>query len=131
MCVCVRMHSFFLIDHSLTHARLPTSTFDAFFYNTTQIRNFAKHLQQDMTKSLRGLPTPLIEAKVSEIYNFSQRLRRYTSLNHLAKAARSTLAKQSNLSQMMQDYRHIDFGAIQEQVNWVCGEGCEAALMDR
>jgi len=38
--------------------------------------------------------------QIQELVGFSQRLRRYTSLNHLAQAARATLTKQTHLQQV-------------------------------
>ncbi|KAF6020630.1 RFX2 [Bugula neritina] len=51
---------------------------------------------------------------------FSQTLRRYTSLNHLAQAARAVLINSSQIQQMMMDLARVDFSNIQEQAAWVC-----------
>lgn len=91
---------------------------------TKQIRGFAKHLEDQMSRALRGLPDSFVRVKIQEVVAFSQRLRRHTSLNHLAQAARGTLTKQTHLQQMVQDYRRIDFATVTQQVAWVC-EGCE------
>lgn len=44
---------------------------------------------------------------------FSQTLRRYTSLNHLAQAARAVLQNSGQVSQMLSDLNRVDFGNVQ------------------
>jgi regulatory factor X 1/2/3 len=44
---------------------------------------------------------------------FSQTLRRYTSLNHLAQAARAVLQNPSQISQMLTDLNRVDFANVQ------------------
>lgn len=44
---------------------------------------------------------------------FSQTLRRYTSLNHLAQAARAVLQNPSQISQMLADLNRVDFANVQ------------------
>lgn len=44
---------------------------------------------------------------------FSQTLRRYTSLNHLAQAARAVLQNPTQISQMLADLNRVDFGNVQ------------------
>ncbi len=51
---------------------------------------------------------------------FSQTLRRYTSLNHLAQAARAVLHNSTQISQMLADLNRVDFHNVQEQAAWVC-----------
>lgn len=43
---------------------------------------------------------------------FAQMLRRYTSLNHLAQAARAVLQNSTNVSQMLSDLNKVDFTHI-------------------
>ena len=52
---------------------------------------------------------------------FSQTLRRYTSLNHLAQAARAVLQNSGQVSQMLSDLNRVDFGNVQ-----VCG--CQVSV---
>ena len=59
--------------------------------------------------------------KLSTVRSFSQTLRRYTSLNHLAQAARAVLQNQQQINQMLADLNRVDFVAVQEQASWVCG----------
>ena len=47
---------------------------------------------------------------------FSQTLRRYTSLNHLAQAARAVLHNSTQITQMLADLNRVDFHNVQEQV---------------
>ena len=61
--------------------------------------------------------------------SFSQTLRRYTSLNHLAQAARAVLQNQQQISQMLTDLNKVDFTNVQEQASWVCG--CDLATVSR
>ena len=44
---------------------------------------------------------------------FSQTLRRYTSLNHLAQAARAVLQNSSQINQMVTDLNRVDFSNVQ------------------
>ena len=43
---------------------------------------------------------------------FSQTLRRYTSLNHLAQATRAVLQNASQISQMLNDLNRVDFSNV-------------------
>lgn len=47
---------------------------------------------------------------------FAQTLRRYTSLNHLAQAARAVLQNYNQINQMLTDLNRVDFRNVQEQV---------------
>lgn len=49
---------------------------------------------------------------------FAQTLRRYTSLNHLAQAARAVLQNSSQINQMLADLNRVDFHNVQEQVSF-------------
>lgn len=55
-------------------------------------------------------PPPLQIAAVSA---FAQTLRRYTSLNHLAQAARAVLQNTSQINQMLSDLNRVDFANVQ------------------
>lgn len=44
---------------------------------------------------------------------FAQTLRRYTSLNHLAQAARAVLQNTSQINQMLTDLNRVDFTNVQ------------------
>ena len=55
--------------------------------------------------------------KVSSVVAFSQTLRRYTSLNHLAQAARAVLQNSSQINQMVTDLNRVDFANVQVCVN--------------
>lgn len=45
--------------------------------------------------------------------SFSQTLRRYTSLNHLAQAARAVLHNSAQINQMLSDLNRVDFTNVQ------------------
>lgn len=47
---------------------------------------------------------------------FAQTLRRYTSLNHLAQAARAVLQNTAQISQMLSDLNRVDFANVQVTV---------------
>lgn len=47
---------------------------------------------------------------------FAQTLRRYTSLNHLAQAARAVLQNTSQINQMLTDLNRVDFANVQVNV---------------
>jgi regulatory factor X 1/2/3 len=53
---------------------------------------------------------------VAAVNAFSPTLRRYTSLNHLAQAARAVLHNPPQITQMLADLNRVDFHNIQEQV---------------
>ncbi|KAB1259111.1 DNA-binding protein RFX2 [Camelus dromedarius] len=50
---------------------------------------------------------------VGVVSAFAQTLRRYTSLNHLAQAARAVLQNTSQISQMLSDLNRVDFANVQ------------------
>ena len=50
---------------------------------------------------------------------FAQTLRRYTSLNHLAQAARAVLQNTSQINQMLSDLNRVDFANVQVGVSAV------------
>lgn len=55
----------------------------------------------------------LLSLQVAAVVAFSQTLRRYTSLNHLAQAARAVLQNSSQISQMINDLNRVDFANVQ------------------
>ncbi|XP_076307567.1 DNA-binding protein RFX2-like isoform X2 [Tachypleus tridentatus] len=87
---------------------------------TQAIRNFAKSLESWLTSAMAECPEEMIRIKVSAVSAFAQTLRRYTSLNHLAQAARAVLQNSSQISQMLADLNRVDFHNVQEQASWVC-----------
>lgn len=86
---------------------------------TQSIRNFAKNLESWLTSSMIGCPEDIIQVKLSAVSAFSQTLRRYTSLNHLAQAARAVLHNTTQITQMLNDLNRVDFHNVQEQASWV------------
>ena len=59
------------------------------------------------------LLTPLSPGQVAAVSAFAQTLRRYTSLNHLAQAARAVLQNTSQIDQMLSDLNRVDFANVQ------------------
>ncbi|XP_037951895.1 transcription factor RFX3-like isoform X1 [Teleopsis dalmanni] len=96
---------------------------------TQAIRNFAKNMELWLCESMAGIPERLVQIKTSTVSAFCQTLRRYTSLNHLAQAARAVLQNSSQISQMLNDLNRVDFRNVQEQASWVCQ--CETGLVQR
>ncbi|XP_019723568.1 transcription factor RFX3 isoform X4 [Hippocampus comes] len=87
---------------------------------TQAIRNFAKSLESWLNNAMNAIPQRMIQTKVAAVSAFAQTLRRYTSLNHLAQAARAVLQNTSQINQMLSDLNRVDFANVQEQASWVC-----------
>ncbi|KAJ7308198.1 hypothetical protein JRQ81_008716 [Phrynocephalus forsythii] len=96
---------------------------------TQAIRNFAKGLEGWLTGAMCEFPQAVVQAKVTVVSAFAQTLRRYTSLNHLAQAARAVLQNTSQINQMFSDLNRVDFANVQEQASWVCQ--CEEGLVQK
>uniref|UniRef100_A0A8C7L738 Regulatory factor X1 n=1 Tax=Oncorhynchus kisutch TaxID=8019 RepID=A0A8C7L738_ONCKI len=96
---------------------------------TQAIRNFAKSLESWLTSAMMNIPEEMVRMKVMCAGAFAQTLRRYTSLNHLAQAARAVLQNTAQINQMLSDLNRVDFTNVQEQASWVCG--CEDAVIQR
>jgi len=127
---------------SICHLILKPQFFTCIQYSTgslTQaIRNFAKGLEGWLSSAMTGCPETIMNIKVLLIafllilFNtnydssfalqlcavsaFAQTLRRYTSLNHLAQAARAVLQNSTQINQMLADLNRVDFHNVQEQV---------------
>ncbi|KAJ7989768.1 hypothetical protein DPEC_G00307940 [Dallia pectoralis] len=87
---------------------------------TQAIRNFAKSLESWLTNAMMNIPEEMVRIKVTSASAFAQTLRRYTSLNHLAQAARAVLQNTAQINQMLSDLNRVDFANVQEQASWVC-----------
>ncbi|KAM7362117.1 regulatory transcription factor Rfx isoform 1-T2 [Cochliomyia hominivorax] len=96
---------------------------------TQAIRNFAKNLEIWLCESMVGVPERMVQIKSSAVSAFCQTLRRYTSLNHLAQAARAVLQNSGQITQMLNDINRVDFQNVQEQAAWVCQ--CDPAIVQR
>ncbi|KAM9094302.1 DNA-binding protein RFX2 isoform X4 [Sminthopsis crassicaudata] len=96
---------------------------------TQAIRNFAKSLEGWLTNAMSDFPQQVIQTKVGVVSAFAQTLRRYTSLNHLAQAARAVLQNTSQINQMLSDLNRVDFANVQEQASWVCQ--CEESMVQK
>lgn len=51
--------------------------------------------------------------QINAVSAFAQTLRRYTSLNHLAQAARAVLQNTAQITQMLSDLNRVDFTNVQ------------------
>lgn len=69
---------------------------------------------------MNGAPSSMLAVKLSAVSAFSSSLRRYTSLNHLAQAARAVLHNGTQIAQMLADLNRVDFHSVREQASWVC-----------
>ncbi|KAJ3625740.1 hypothetical protein MTP99_016287 [Tenebrio molitor] len=87
---------------------------------TQSIRNFAKNLENWLTSAMTGAPAGMLAVKLTAVSAFSSSLRRYTSLNHLAQAARAVLHNSTQIAQMLTDLNRVDFHSVREQASWVC-----------
>lgn len=96
---------------------------------TQAIRNFAKSLENWLTGAMMNIPEEMVRIKVVCVGSFSQTLRRYTSLNHLAQAARAVLQNSAQINQMLSDLNRVDFTNVQEQASWVCQ--CDDSVVQR
>ncbi|XP_034534378.1 MHC class II regulatory factor RFX1a isoform X13 [Notolabrus celidotus] len=96
---------------------------------TQAIRNFAKSLESWLTNAMMNIPEEMVRTKVTSANAFAQTLRRYTSLNHLAQAARAVLQNTAQITQMLSDLNRVDFANVQEQASWVCR--CEDRVVQR
>uniref|UniRef100_A0A7N8X721 Regulatory factor X, 1a (influences HLA class II expression) n=1 Tax=Mastacembelus armatus TaxID=205130 RepID=A0A7N8X721_9TELE len=102
---------------------------------TQAIRNFAKSLESWLTNAMMNIPEEMVRIKVDSPSScflanaFAQTLRRYTSLNHLAQAARAVLQNTAQINQMLSDLNRVDFANVQEQASWVCR--CEDRVVQR
>ncbi|XP_055024782.2 DNA-binding protein RFX2 isoform X1 [Misgurnus anguillicaudatus] len=96
---------------------------------TQAIRNFAKSLESWLTSAMSDFPQEIVRTKAAVVSAFAQTLRRYTSLNHLAQAARAVLQNTSQINQMLSDLNRVDFANVQEQASWVCQ--CDESVVQR
>ncbi|CAG0910647.1 unnamed protein product [Cyprideis torosa] len=90
---------------------------------TQSVRNFAKGLEEWMASAVDipgDIPREMVKVKISTVCALAQALRRYTSLNHLAQAARAVLCNEAQIQQMLADINRVDFRNVQEQASWVC-----------
>ena len=80
---------------------------------TQSIRTFGKSVDGWLRAALVHLPERLKTIKLTIINAFAMTLRRYTSLNHLAQAARAVLLNSTQVNQMLADLNKVDFHNVQ------------------
>lgn len=66
-----------------------------------------------MREALQDLDPVLLRIKLGAVSALAQTLRRYTSLNHLAQAARAVLKNPAQINQMLIDLSRVDFNNVQ------------------
>ncbi|KAJ0179677.1 hypothetical protein K1T71_004268 [Dendrolimus kikuchii] len=93
---------------------------------TQAIRNFAKSLESALSVGAGLAPAPAARAQASAASALAAALRRYTSLNHLAQAARAVLTNHHQINQMLADLNRVDFRVVREQAAWACSCGSAA-----
>eukprot|EP00049_Salpingoeca_infusionum_P006150 m.101913 g.101913 ORF g.101913 m.101913 type:complete len:317 (+) comp13212_c0_seq2:320-1270(+) len=96
---------------------------------TKQIRAFSKRFSSAVAQAIEGLPPALCTKKQLEADLFAQRLRRFTTLNHLAQTARNVLTKDDNIRLMAEDYKKVDVESVREQLLWASENCSEASIM--
>ncbi|KAK6733896.1 hypothetical protein RB195_017579 [Necator americanus] len=94
---------------------------------TQSCRNFAKNVEHYLKKAMQGAPEIMQKKKIQAVKYMAQGLRRYTSLNHLAQAARAVLQKPDQVTAMYNDYIRVDMQQVQEQAGWV--SGCDSLMV--
>ncbi|VDL84825.1 unnamed protein product [Nippostrongylus brasiliensis] len=94
---------------------------------TQSCRNFAKNAEHYLKKAMQGAPEIIQKKKIQAVKYMAQGLRRYTSLNHLAQAARAVLQKPDQVIAMYNDYVRVDMQQVQEQAGWV--SGCDSLMV--
>lgn len=57
-----------------------------------------------MKKVMHNAPGNILKTKLSSVRLLAQTLKRYTSLNHLAQAARAVFQKEDQIRQMYEDF---------------------------
>lgn len=97
---------------------------------TQSCRTFAKNIDVYLRKALSvgKLSDSFIKKKIQAIKYMQQGLKRYTSLNHLAHAARGVLQKEEQVAQMYQDYLRVDINSVHQQAGWICG--CDSLMVN-
>lgn len=101
---------------------LPTSTMRA-------LRLFARHFEPWCAAALTSMPPELAKQKVDTLQVFTQSLRRQTSLNHLAHAAKTIVGTPKLLQQMFLDWKHLDLDCVIHQATTAFR--CDAAAAAR
>ena len=84
------------------------------------LRGFSKKMEPWLRIAMESYPGVLLEKKLQRVRNFAHTLRRYTSLNHLAKAATAVFTTKEIMADMIKDLNHIQFDSIMSQAETVC-----------
>ncbi|GAU88380.1 hypothetical protein RvY_01089 [Ramazzottius varieornatus] len=87
---------------------------------TQAIRDFAKRMEGWVKESMTKMPRRLVHLKLTIAKALALTLRRYTSLNHLAQAARTVFLNSNQTSTMLNDLSRLDIQSIFEQGSVIC-----------
>lgn len=87
---------------------------------TQAIRNFAKSVEGALSSGSCMAPASAGRVQAGTAAALCGALRRYTSLNHLAQAARAVLHNHHQIQQMLADLNRVDFRVVREQAAWAC-----------
>ncbi|TRY98426.1 hypothetical protein DNTS_017970 [Danionella cerebrum] len=93
------------------------------------IKQWMRNCDHILYQALVEILIPDVLRPAAVVSAFAQTLRRYTSLNHLAQAARAVLQNTSQINQMLSDLNRVDFANVQEQASWVCQ--CDESVVQR
>eukprot|EP00117_Sycon_ciliatum_P009799 scpid20333/ scgid0837/ Transcription factor RFX4; Regulatory factor X 4; Testis development protein NYD-SP10 len=94
------------------------------------IREFSRQLPCWLGQAMAELPEGLQGRKLEVSRNFCRMLRRQTSLVHLAQASRGILRNCDVITQLLQDWRGIDFDPIHLKFNYAVENGsCEGNVI--
>ena len=119
-----------LTSQSLLSGAVPDFMKSPPLYPTHPMSFFAKNLENWTVQALQAMaePQPRLQAiKIETARSFVLALHRLTSLNHLARAARTVLRTGQQVGQLLTDWINIDLRSVHDTVAAVCG--CSAALM--
>eukprot|EP00051_Salpingoeca_urceolata_P029587 m.490342 g.490342 ORF g.490342 m.490342 type:complete len:493 (-) comp27843_c0_seq1:147-1625(-) len=94
-----------------------------------EIRQFAKTMESVHVDAMQGLSEAFVLCRTTRIRALAKVIRRYTSLNHLAQAARTVVANAEQVGQMFKDVNCVDFRAVQAQVQIVFD--CQTATLQQ
>ena len=83
------------------------------------LRQFSRQFEQYMNESLvMRFSQSLRHYKLAAARHFGQKLRRYSSVNHLAQAAANVLESHEQAMQMIHDFSKIDLENVRSQAVW-------------
>jgi hypothetical protein len=83
------------------------------------LRQFSRQFEQYVLEGLKNSHNhQLRHCKLTSARQFGQKLRRYTSVNHLAQAASNVFDNPEQIQQMFYDFSRIDIESVRSQASW-------------